>query len=90
MLGGMRSVRLDVEGWLSDDGLQDLEPFPLVLEMVAGETAVVVGVAGGGVDAEQGGVVMQVTPSPLFMTGLSGGSVCERMRSWTMSLSPTL
>lgn len=79
-----------MEGWLSDDGLQDLEPFSLLLETVAGDMAVVVGVAGGGVDAEVGGAMMQATPSPLFRTGLSGGSVCERMRSWTMSLSPTL
>lgn len=88
--GSMRNVRLDVDGWLSEAGLQDLDPFPLLLVMVAGETTVVVGVAEGGTDVVVGGAMTQATPSPLLREGLSGGSVCERMRSWTMSLRPTL
>lgn len=67
-----------------------MDPFPLLLEMVVGETIVVVGVAEAGTDAVVGGVTMQATPSPLFRAGLSGGSDWERMSSWTMSLRPTL
>ncbi len=66
----------------SDGWLQDLDPFPLLLATVA-----VVGVAEVGTDAVVGGATAQATPSSLLWEGLS---VCERMRSWTMSLRPTL
>ncbi len=79
-----------MDGWLSGAGLQDLDPFPLLLATVAGETTAVVGVAEAGTDAVVGGASAQATPSSLLWEGLSGASVCERMRSWTMSLRPTL
>lgn len=37
-----------------------------------------------------GGAELQATPEESLAAGLSGGSVCERISSWTMSLRPTL
>ncbi|TNN81203.1 hypothetical protein EYF80_008537 [Liparis tanakae] len=41
--------------------------------------------------APEGGSELQATPEEsLVAAGLSGGSACERISSWTISLSPTL
>lgn len=38
----------------------------------------------------EGGAELQATLEESLVIGLSGGSVCERISSWTMSLRPTL
>lgn len=108
---------LDVGGWISCVGLEDLNPFLVLVEllvaMVSGlvslmmlvlsmlslslllEVSIAAGETGAGElwlrdfkSAE--GAELQATLGESLMPGLSGGSVCERISSWTMSLRPTL
>lgn len=116
--GSTSAFLLDVGGWPSRAGLEDLNPFlvlaELLVALVSGlvsltvlvvtlllslsilvEVSIAAGEAGDGElrlsDLEpEGGAELQATPEESLVAGLSGGSVWERISSWTMSLSPTL
>lgn len=113
--GSVSVFLLDVGGWLSRGGLEDLKPFLVLAELlvvlVSGlvsltvlivtlllSLSILVSIAAGEAGAGElwpsdlgsvEGAELQATPESLG-AGLSGGSVCERISSWTMSLRPTL